>query len=236
MAPRDGAEDVVPCSAKPDVFLRPAYFQRQGVGQGCSLRDPYRECCGKSWQYKSFKSESRTLPVPTTDNLFQKHSGSLMALTTCSVTAFNQMTDLLLRLALTLGADPTLDSSHRVLGQGSQSQTEWRKADVDTCWHNFCICSIILPHLMYFACCHVLPFFGNPAMMNLSRPVLSGHRCFRRLEVLAPLSLEARTLFEWEFSWLRIHWQCRLLKRAVSRRRLAWCCMLFVSQCILKNC
>lgn len=42
-------------------------------------------------------------------------------------------------LALTLGADPTLDSSHRVLG-----------------------------------------------------PVLSGHRCFRRLEVLAPLSLEAR--------------------------------------------
>lgn len=59
-----------------------------------------------------------------TDNLFQKHSVSLMALTTCSVTAFNQMTDLLLRLALTLGADPTLDSSHRVLGQGSQSQTE----------------------------------------------------------------------------------------------------------------
>lgn len=126
MAPRDGAEDVVPCSAKPDVFLRPAYFQRQGVGQGCSLRDPYRECCGKSWQYKSFNSESRTLPVPTIcfKSIAYLSWLLLLVLSQPSVTAFNQMTDLLLRLALTLGADPTLDSSHRVLGQGSQSQTE----------------------------------------------------------------------------------------------------------------
>ena len=84
------------------------------------------ECiCGYMWQIMAIQPlQVGKSNLADADKMFQTHGLSLVARTTCSATACNQMTELLLRLALTLGADPTLDSSHRVLGQGSQRQTK----------------------------------------------------------------------------------------------------------------